>query len=260
MNVNKIYQLSDDEFKAIVKDSKTVIDVLRKVGYTTTGNSWAYTLTKKRMKELNITFGLKYTSIERSVKQIPLDKILVVNSSYNRCRLKSRLVEENKIEYKCSKCGISSWNDSFISLELHHINEINNDNRLENLVLLCPNCHSQLHSKSRKGKTRDGQAAALPEEVKAEILDYYSKHGLRKTLNKIQVRNSLIRRIITNAKKPILMIGNDEVLEFPNVNAASRHLYSLNLIPHELSARKAISKCLRNKQLTAYNYSWSYKE
>ncbi len=43
----------------------------------------------------------------------------------------------------CSCCGISKWMDGPISLEIDHINGINNDNRLENLRILCPNCHSQ---------------------------------------------------------------------------------------------------------------------
>lgn len=47
------------------------------------------------------------------------------------------------IEYKCSFCGnIGKWLDTEMSLELDHINGINNDNRIENLRYLCPNCHA----------------------------------------------------------------------------------------------------------------------
>ena len=46
-------------------------------------------------------------------------------------------------EYKCNHCGISEWNGKHLSLELEHINGNNRDNRLENIELLCPNCHSQ---------------------------------------------------------------------------------------------------------------------
>ena len=46
-------------------------------------------------------------------------------------------------KYKCEKCGLSKWNGIQIPLQLHHINGNRYDNRIENLQLLCPNCHAQ---------------------------------------------------------------------------------------------------------------------
>lgn len=43
----------------------------------------------------------------------------------------------------CSKCGISTWNDMPLSLELEHKDGNGLNNRQENLCLMCPNCHSQ---------------------------------------------------------------------------------------------------------------------
>jgi len=58
--------------------------------------------------------------------------------------LKRRLIAEKLLEYKCDQCGLDQfWNNKQISLQLDHINGINNDNRIENLRFLCPNCHSQ---------------------------------------------------------------------------------------------------------------------
>lgn len=77
-------------------------------------------------------------------KRIPLENILILGSSYNRFTLKIRLIEESLFEEKCYECGISpDWNGKRLCLQLDHINGISNDNRLENLRLLCPNCHSQ---------------------------------------------------------------------------------------------------------------------
>ena len=45
--------------------------------------------------------------------------------------------------YKCEKCGISQWQNESITLEVHHIDENHNNNDINNLQLLCPNCHSQ---------------------------------------------------------------------------------------------------------------------
>ena len=45
--------------------------------------------------------------------------------------------------HKCECCGLTEWLGQPIALELHHINGITTDNRLDNLVILCPNCHAQ---------------------------------------------------------------------------------------------------------------------
>jgi Zn finger protein HypA/HybF involved in hydrogenase expression len=61
-------------------------------------------------------------------------------------QLKVRLVREGYKEYKCEICGIDEWNGEKIGLELDHISGVRSDNSLNNLRLLCPNCHSQTHT------------------------------------------------------------------------------------------------------------------
>ena len=63
---------------------------------------------------------------------------------YKTTKLKVRLINEGIVDQKCVWCGITdTWNDKPVVLHLDHINGIHNDHRLENLRLLCPNCHSQ---------------------------------------------------------------------------------------------------------------------
>jgi hypothetical protein len=60
-------------------------------------------------------------------------------------QIKLKLFELNLKERKCGICGQNEiWNNNKLGLELDHINGIHNDNRLENLRILCPNCHSQM--------------------------------------------------------------------------------------------------------------------
>lgn len=62
---------------------------------------------------------------------------------YQTFKLKNRLLTEGIKQNKCECCGISTWNDKPIILELHHIDGNSHNHLLSNLQLLCPNCHSQ---------------------------------------------------------------------------------------------------------------------
>lgn len=80
----------------------------------------------------------------RQVKQAqPLKEILVKDSTYvSTSKLKLRLLKEGLKEYKCEMCGNTEWQGKPIPLELHHINGDHSDLRIENLQILCPNCHA----------------------------------------------------------------------------------------------------------------------
>lgn len=102
---------------------------------------------KNRLHEDNIDYshfdpnrGKRNSGPKRAC---PLSEVLIKDSNYKRGHLKKRLIKEGILEYKCSKCGIHEWNNESLSLILDHINGVYNDNRIENLRLLCPNCNSQ---------------------------------------------------------------------------------------------------------------------
>ena len=82
--------------------------------------------------------GLKF----KPVKPKKLEEVLTENSYYQTYKLKKRLFEENIKTEKCECCGRTEWMGQKIPLELHHRNGVNTDNRLENLQILCPNCHA----------------------------------------------------------------------------------------------------------------------
>jgi 5-methylcytosine-specific restriction endonuclease McrA len=76
--------------------------------------------------------------------EMPIEKLL--RASRNRTNLKRRLVKAGLLSTQCGECGLRQWRERPLALELHHINGDGRDNRLENLSLLCPNCHSQTDS------------------------------------------------------------------------------------------------------------------
>ncbi|MBV8459919.1 MAG: HNH endonuclease [Candidatus Eremiobacteraeota bacterium] len=67
---------------------------------------------------------------------------LMANSK-SRASIKRRLLDAGLLRNECDECGISEWRGRYLSIQLDHRNGVKDDHRLENLRMLCPNCHSQ---------------------------------------------------------------------------------------------------------------------
>jgi len=145
-----------DNLLKIVKESFTYKECLLKLDIRAAGNN-SKTL-KKYIELYNIDISHFNPNYFNAVmygksKKIDLEKILVENSNYSRKDLKKRLFELNILENKCCLCGQDeNWNGMKISLILDHINGVFNDNRIENLRIVCPNCNAGLETHCRGSK------------------------------------------------------------------------------------------------------------
>ena len=87
----------------------------------------------------------------------PIDELLVAGRPRSRGHIKARLIKEGLKENRCEACGITEWRGKPLRMELHHVNGDGSDNRLENIELLCGNCHSQTDNWGGRGVRRKAQ-------------------------------------------------------------------------------------------------------
>ena len=147
---SRIWQIPKEDLVKVVQDSNSLNAVLNHFGFW--NQSGVYKTLKARLQADNIDIshivlgiGSNKGRTLKSRATISLKDILIEHSVYdNRSRLKQRLFKNGLLENKCSKCGqLPEWNGEPLTLQLDHINGISDDNRLENLRILCPHCHSQ---------------------------------------------------------------------------------------------------------------------
>jgi len=105
------------------------------------------------LKLMNIDYNGNQAGVGLLKSKVELEDIITNKVKFSRHQLKKRLLHLGILEYKCCWCdNIGEWNGKPMSLELDHINGINDDNRLENLRILCPNCHSQTPTYKNKNR------------------------------------------------------------------------------------------------------------
>ncbi len=159
-NKSIAYSTSDEDFIEAVKTSFSIRGALFKLGLNPAGSN--YRVFTIRIKKLNLDTKhftgqghLKNKSHNWCNTKIPLEEILIEHSNYSSTHnIKNRLIKEGKILNQCNICLISKWLNAPLILHLDHINGINDDHRLENLRLLCPNCHSQTSTYCGKNKNK----------------------------------------------------------------------------------------------------------
>ena len=145
---SKIWLLPEEQFRNLVAASASHSEIMSFFAIKNHGGN--YRTVQARIISLDIDTSHLAGKIQSSnlarkmTKEKLIKEVLIKDSIFNRFFLKKYLVKFDLLEYVCRQCKNKGlWMGETISLQLEHINGINDDNRLDNLCFLCPNCHSQ---------------------------------------------------------------------------------------------------------------------
>lgn len=248
---NKIYSLSDDDFISLIKSSLNISEVLFKLGYTVDGNSWGTSMVKRRMQDLNLT-GCDFKGrgatrkVKESVERLKPEKLFVKNCKHSRRGLRAYIIRHKLLPYKCAICGIDKWNGETLSLEIDHINGVNNDNRLENLRFLCPNCHSQTSTYGARNGIYE-----ITDKIKKIIIDKYNEIKDTKRVSKVlNIPYKIVKKVLSS--EGLISISQRHIIQYDSDKNETKRFGTISeccnwLMDSGLVKTKKMSTC--RKQL-----------
>jgi hypothetical protein len=156
---SKLWGISAEELQFIYDNSNSQTEVLQKCGLDPT--SGTHRTLKLVAEKYNIDKTIQLNNLklffsrhhERIAQPRDVSNDFCLKSTVGRGVLKRYIIRNNIIAYECDVCKNNGvWIDKKLVLQLEHKNGINDDNRIENLCFLCPNCHTQTATYSGKNK------------------------------------------------------------------------------------------------------------
>ena len=243
--MGKYHNHTEEEIREACATSVSYRQALLKLGYNANG-SGSYETIKKYIRENNIdvshflgraaTKGTVGKTKGRS--KYTAEELLIENCLVARNTVRKFLLNNNIIEYRCAICGCNgNWQGHKLSLELDHINGINNDNRIENLRFLCPNCHAitetygSKNGASSKNEEKDKTETAVPQS------NYCQNCGIK------------IKKTSTYCEKCYHLL--QRVVERPDRETLKQEIYSNSFL--QLSKKYKVSDNAIRKWCIYYN-------
>lgn len=144
-----------EEFKSSVLNSTSIAQSLLKLGLSPKGGNYRVFKKFQTMYNVDISHftGQGYLKGKtHNYNTTSLSEILVNGYDYNSNKLRKRLIAEGIKEHKCECCGLTEWMGDLIPLELDHVDGNHFNNTIENLKVLCPNCHAKTPTYRGKNK------------------------------------------------------------------------------------------------------------
>ena len=137
---------TEEQFRQAWLSANSVMECLRNLGLNEYGS--AHQIAKDTAKELGLDNshmsgqGWLKGKTHAFTPSRKLEEILVYGKKENNTELKKKLVRAGLKEWRCERCNLDNWLGEKITIELEHIDGDNKNNVIDNLMFLCPNCHS----------------------------------------------------------------------------------------------------------------------
>lgn len=202
--VSVIESICSEEFKSIVLSSKSLKEILDKLGVSYRGHSY-YKLKSRIDRE-----GLTGFYRSRIVKKIPNEEVFQQQSKFHG-DLKKRFIEYTGNSDKCVLCGqLPIHNNIPLTLQLDHINGVHDDNRIANLRIVCPNCHTQT---STYGK-RNSKSVTYETTYSKSDDDLVNFIGMLESIQVRELRQLCVESTIDEVCTKLGAIKRTEVISF----------------------------------------------
>ncbi|HSK21618.1 MAG TPA: HNH endonuclease [Egicoccus sp.] len=162
---NPFADLDDVQVRRAIAESESIAGTLRLLGIPERGAARRLLKQFLEADQTDVTHwkGQAWAKGKTRPPRIPLAAMLVAGRRVSGTDVRRRLITEGLKEHRCERCQRREWCGAPIPLELDHVNGDAWDNRIENLRLLCPNCHALTPTYRGRNIGRYGSPAAAPQ-------------------------------------------------------------------------------------------------